>query len=144
MSLQDDEVKDEKVNLLIDDFTNQRKSLENQVLDLEKIRSKLDILFPEQLDNRNVMRFHEKVKSTTELYKSILDVRKEIIKSIKDEIDIRRKVDGKTNDDDFSNYDIRSLAKRVEKIGNDVEQTNKERDSQIKIVKQEEKANVGK
>ena len=124
---------EEKVNSLIIDFSDQRKSLENQVIELEKIRGKLDLLFPESLDNRNVMRFHEKVKSTTELYKSILDVRKEIIKSIKDEIDLRRKIDNKTGDTDFSNFDIRSLANKVEKITRSNEQTN-----EFKLVKKEE------
>jgi len=124
---------EEKVNSLITDFSGQRKSLENQVLELEKLRAKVDILFPESLDNRNVMRFHERVKSTTELYKSILDVRKEIIKSIKDEIDLRRKIDNKSGNDDFSDYDIRSLAHKVEKITRSNEQTN-----DFKLVKKEE------
>lgn len=102
-------------NELIEQFKEQRIALLQMIQDLERIKVKVETLFPEQLDNRQVYRFQEKVKAVTELFKSILDIRKEIMKSVKDEIELRRKFEGPDNEDDVLNdTDIKKLAEKLE------------------------------
>ena len=57
------------------------------------------------------------IKTVTELFKAILEMRKEITKSIKDEIEIRRKISDFGENGDLGEIkDIRGLAKEVEKL----------------------------
>jgi len=85
------------------------------IVDLELIKNKIDKLFPESLDKRFIRFFEEKVKTATGIFNSILDMRKEITKSLKDEIEIRRKLTGGI-DEDFDNIDIHKLASKIEKL----------------------------
>jgi len=120
----------EIIDQLLEEYKQQRQALIIMISDLEKVKQKIDILFPEQLDNRNVMRFQEKVKAVSEMFKSMLDIRKEISSSLKNEIEFRRKITIEDNKSDDENVDIRDLAKKVEKLGGKViaftEQKNRE------------------
>ena len=60
-------------------------------------------------------------RTYTEFYKMLLDLRKEIMKSIKDEVELRRKI-GDTGDDEIDEdsliqmLDISSLSKKMDKL----------------------------
>ena len=85
--------------------------------DIEKLKDKIDTLLPDQLDARYVRFFEEKVKTATEFFKTLLDMRKEIQKSLKDEIDIRRKIDVVERALGVEDIiDIRNLASKVEEF----------------------------
>jgi hypothetical protein len=107
---------DKKV-LLIEEYSKQREELHRMVEELERLKTGVEKIFPERLDARYSRFFEEKIKTVTELFKAILDIRKEITKSIKDEIDLRNKYENGTDGtDDLDGYDIRSLAKRLEQL----------------------------
>ncbi len=100
---------------LLGEIKEQREALKLMIVDLELIKNKIDKLFPESLDKRFIRFFEEKVKTATGIFNSILDMRKEITKSLKDEIEIRRKLTGGI-DEDFDNIDIHKLASKIEKL----------------------------
>jgi len=100
---------------LINEFINQRNAIKSMIVDLEKIKVRIDSLFPETLDKRYIRFFEEKVKSMTDLFRVILDMRKEIIKNTKDEFELRRKISNGDNDNEFD-FDIKKIAKRVEEL----------------------------
>lgn len=108
----------DRIDQLLKEFSEQRDALNKMVVELEVIKSKVDRLFPETLDSRYVRFFNEKVQSATELFKAVLDIRKEIMKSLKDEIEMRKKFELKINDDEELEklVDVRSLARKIEKI----------------------------
>lgn len=106
----------DKYDELIKEFIEQRDSLKKMITDLEKIKDKVDLLFPEVIDKRFVMFFQEKVKAVTELFRVILDMRKEITKNVKDEFEVRRRSTSGFDDNDFEIFDIKKLADRVEKL----------------------------
>ena len=103
------------INQLLDEFKEHRQAIMEMIGDLEKIKVNIDRLIPERLDARYVRFFEEKVKSLTGLFNTLLDMRKEISKSLKDEIEIRRKIDFKDKAQDISEViDIRKLANKVD------------------------------
>lgn len=113
----DDNSGDEIIHGLLSEFKDQRLALHKMIEELETIRKNVDKLFPETLDKRFLMYFQEKVKAVTGLYSSLLDMRKEINKSLKDEIELRRKVKSKEDDEDIDDLmDIRSIADKVNKL----------------------------
>lgn len=108
----------DKYEELINEFVSQRDAIKQMIVDLEKIKQKIDTLLPESLDRRFVRFFEEKVKSITEVFRVMLDLRKEIIKNTKDEIELRKRY--LNNDDDDLDIDglfnIKKLADKVEKM----------------------------
>jgi hypothetical protein len=110
-----------KYELLIDEFVQQRDAIKLMIEDLEKVKIKIDTLLPDSIDKRFVRLFEEKVKAMTELFRVILDMRKEIIKNAKDEIELRKKFLGSDDDDDFdiNIFNIKKIAERVEKLSRD-------------------------
>ena len=108
----------ERKEVLLKEYDEQRGLLKDMVQDLEKIKVKIETLLPERLDARLVRFFEEKVKSISMLFQIILDIRKEILKSVRDEIEMRKKVDiDKELEDSIGN--IRELAHKVEKYQKD-------------------------
>jgi len=103
---------------LLDEYKENRQKLREMIDDLEKLKSKIDLLFPDKLDNRYIRFFEEKVKTISSFFNSILDIRKEINKSLSGEIQIRDKIlrDDEEDKNDISKLiDIRKLAKEVDK-----------------------------
>lgn len=108
----------ERTDALLKEYGDQRDALKLMIADLEKIKVKIDILFPERFDARYAKFFEEKMKSISALFQILLEIRKEILKSVKDELEVRKKVDiEKELEDSIEN--IRDLAKRVEKYQKD-------------------------
>ena len=102
---------------LLNEFKQHRDAIMDMISDLEKIKENINRLFPEKLDHRYVRFFEEKVKSMTGLFNALLDMRKEITKNLKDEIEIRRKVTHAEKERDISDViDIRGLVTKVEDL----------------------------
>jgi Skp family chaperone for outer membrane proteins len=101
---------------LLIEFKEHRNSIKAMITDLEILKANIDKLFPQKLDARYARFFEEKVKSVTEFFKTLLEMRKEIQKSLKDEIDLRRKLDfDEMNENDIEKViDIRGLADKVQ------------------------------
>lgn len=112
-----DKIEDDYVKLL-EEYREQRESLKIMVTDLELMRKNIDNIFPTEFkDARYKFIFEQKIKTATELLKTLLDIRREITKSIKDEIEIRKKITP-AKDDDGEELDIRALAKKIESLNN--------------------------
>ena len=102
---------------LLNEFRDHRNAIMNMIGDLEGIKSQIDRLIPERLDARYVRFFEEKVKSITALFNALLDMRKELTKSLKDEIEIRRKIDITSGGQTLTEIiDIRDIAAKVERF----------------------------
>jgi len=102
------------IDNLLAEYIDHRNAIKNMIIDLEKIRVKIDQLLPETVDKRFKYYFEEKVKAITALFNSLLDMRKEIAKSVKDEIEIRRRmIKGDSLEDLEELLDVRKIAKRV-------------------------------
>jgi len=106
----------EIIETLLEEFKGHRESLLVMIEDLEKLREKVDSLFPDNMTKRSLMYFEQKIKAVTELFKALLDMRKEIAKSVKDEIEIRRKVVRGEESDIESLLNVREIAKKVEQL----------------------------
>jgi len=103
------------IEKLIVQFEDQRKAILEMIEQLETIKQKIDILIPDTLDKRYLRFFEEKVKTITNLFTTLLEMRKEISKNLKEEIEIRRKIVMKETDFDFeSAIDVRKIADRIE------------------------------
>jgi len=112
------ETGDERIESLLKEFDEHRDAIKEMISQIEEIRNKVDRLIPTNLDARYIRFFEEKVKSITNLFSTLLEMRKEITKSVKDEIELRRKLEkvGKPLDDLLQSLDVRSLALQVEEI----------------------------
>jgi hypothetical protein len=113
---------------LIEEYVEQKTKLKEMVIELEKLKIGIEKIFPEKLDVRYSRFLEEKIKAVTELFRGILDIRKEISKSIKEELELRSKyVDGNREDDENNIVgDIRSIARKLEQLNRDDEKLKKE------------------
>jgi hypothetical protein len=103
------------IEKLIVQFEDQRTAIIEMIEQLESIKKKIDILIPDTLDKRYLRFFEEKVKTITNLFTTLLEMRKEISKNLKEEIEIRRKIVMKETDYDFeSTIDVRKIADKIE------------------------------
>ena len=103
------------IDQLIVQFEDQRKAILEMIDQLETIKQKIDLLIPDTLDKRYLRFFEEKVKTITNLFTTLLEMRKEITKNLKEEIEIRRKIIMKETDFDFeSTIDVRKIADKIE------------------------------
>ena len=102
------------VNSLLEEYAEQRTELKNMITGLETLRVKVPELIPDALTKRNAMFLEEKFKAATGIYNSILDVRKELSKILKDEIELRRKLKDQDDEDGEFNFDIRQITRQVE------------------------------
>lgn len=117
MTEEDKKTKDEIILELLSEFKVHRDAIMEMIGDLEKIKVSVDKLIPTQLDARHIRFFEEKIKTITELFKTLLEMRKEIQKSLKEELELRRKIKIGDDDDDLEKHlDIRALATKVEEF----------------------------
>jgi len=108
------------INELVDEFSKQRNSLNDMIKDLEQIKVKINTLFPESMDKRYVRFFEEKMKAMTSLFGTILDIKKEIMKGLKTEIELRKAISSSDNEDNiFDQFDISVMAKKINKLRKD-------------------------
>lgn len=124
---------------LINEFVEQRNAIKEMIKELEIHKAKIDTLFGKSLDSRYLKFFEERVKTLTELFKIILDMRKEIIKNTKDEFELRRKLSSGEDDDIDGIVDIKKIADKVERLRKDkilLEQTLNKTDDEPKSITQ--------
>lgn len=103
---------------LLLEFKSQRDEVVAMVEEVEDLRSQVSLLFPEKIDIRTRKFLEDKVKAMVGFYNVLLDMRKEISKSIKDELDFRRRLETEEFDpEDISEFlDIHELSKKVDKF----------------------------
>jgi 6-pyruvoyl-tetrahydropterin synthase len=101
---------------LMGEFDEHRKAIKSMIADLERIKAKIDRVIPDTLDARYIRFFEEKVKSVTNLFNSLLEMRKEITKSVREELELRNKISGsKDRTQELEDLlDIRQMAEKVE------------------------------
>jgi len=115
MSTQDQLDKQKLLDDLLNQFEEQRGEIKLMITDLERLRGKIDLLLPEQMDSRFMRFFEEKVKTLTSFFSILLDMRKEITKNLKEEIELRRKFISDEELGGIEDYlDIRDFATKVE------------------------------
>ena len=114
---------------LLEGFKQQRVDLETMITDVEQIKKKIDDLFPEKMEKRYRNMFEEKVKAASSLFNVLLDVRKELIKSMRDEIEIRRRITTESTGGMEDIFNIRQLADKVDALNK----------KQLKVVKKVDK-----
>ena len=74
-------------------------------------------MIPTRLDARHIRFFEEKVKSVTALFNSLLEMRKEIARCVKEEIEIRRKIDKGDKEYDLDEmFNVREFADKVDEF----------------------------
>ncbi len=118
---------------LLDEFEEQRIEIKAMITDLERLRGKIDLLLPEQLDARFMRFFEEKIKTLTSFFSILLDMRKEITKNLKEEIELRRKFKDAGELGGIEEYlDIRKFASKVEDFRKKKEQLQKGREKESK------------
>jgi uncharacterized protein YjgD (DUF1641 family) len=122
-------------NLLVE-FAGQRDEIKEMLGELEILKKNIDSLFPETMDKRYKMFFDEKVKAATSFFNVLLDMRKELIKSLKDEIEIRRKIEHKDKMFDLDGLlDVRQMARTVETFKDKTEKLKKKRSTKGEVIK---------
>jgi len=122
--IEEDSNQDDIFDSLVKEFSSSRKEIYKMIEELDGIMKNVKQLFPDKFDARYRMVFQERVKAVTELFKACLDMRKEITKNIKEEVELRRKV-GKS--DSIENIEeilnIASMAEKIEDFQNKVTKT---------------------
>lgn len=112
---------DERIGGLLEQFEEQRAEIKKMIAELETIKGKIDQLIPTNLDKRYFRFFEDKVKAVTGFFNILLEMRKEITKNLKDEIELRRKV---TLEDDFdpeTDLDLRKIANTISEMNDEKE-----------------------
>lgn len=102
-----------EIDSLVVKLSESRTELTKCMTDLDGLRSKVGELFPQGQDFRNKWVLEEKIKAMSSLYSTLLSFRQEYNKTIKEEIDIRRKI---VNGEADADVDIRSLASSMENL----------------------------
>jgi len=121
------------IQVLLDDFQQQRLALLQMISDVEELKANINNLFPEKLDARYSRFFEDKVKTAVSMFNVLLDIRKELLKTTKDEIDIRRRVVGKGDLNDL--IDVRKLAKKIENFDGAKDRLQKKKEDLIQSKK---------
>lgn len=132
-----------KVIQLLEVFEENRNAIMEMIGDLEKLKDKLDTIFPETTDARHMRFFEEKVKAISSFFNVLLDMRKEINKSLKDEMEMRRRVEGKEGEIDLEGLlDIRGAARKIENFQDAADRMKKKRTQNIKEMELPENVTV--
>jgi hypothetical protein len=112
-------------NALLEKLKASRTKLEDYSNEVETLRDDVLNLFPKQMDYRKKWVFEERIKTTSQFYDSLLRVRQEINKSIKEEIELRRKLNEKEFDPKKAiENSIRDIVDEIEKRNEEKEDDN--------------------
>ena len=125
---------EDKFDLLISEYDDHRIAIKEMIVDLEKFKKRIDMLLPESIDARYMRYFEEKIKAVTSLFNSLLDMRKEITKSVKDEIELRRKSEGDGGTLELEDLiDVRSMVDTIDKFRNKTQDIKHQRREENKM-----------
>ncbi len=103
---------DPKINELLEQLSTSRSELSKYMTDVDGLRKNVDDIFPKSQDFRNKFVLEEKIKAASSFYSTLLNIRQEFNKTIKEEIEIRRRLQPKTAADQV--LDIREAARLIE------------------------------
>jgi len=81
----------DKINRLLDQFDENRQELKKTISELTELKENVLEMFPKKLDLRNKFILEERLKTLTEFHNVIFKYRQELNRTLKDEIEIRRK-----------------------------------------------------
>ena len=126
---------------LLEKISGSRKELEEDLVDVRKLKDKLETLFPTELNFRNKHILEEKIKTVTGFYSTILNYRQEINKSLTSEIEIRRRLNAKGGDE--QTFNIRELAHEIEEARSQKVVFEREKESEYAPEEKIEKAEDG-
>jgi len=120
------QLNDDKIKRILLELQEQKEHLENLINEINEIKTNLDSLFPETLQARHLRFYEERIKTITSLFNLILDIRKEIVRIIKQEFDINSKIEhsGDIEKFLFENLDVRKIASRIESFKRDLADKN--------------------
>jgi hypothetical protein len=122
---------DEIIIDLLKEFKDQRDKIKEMVVEVEDLQEQVSLLFPDKVDARTRKFLEDKVKTMVAFYNVLLDMRKEISKSVKEELDFRRRLENEEFDpEDLSELlDVSELSKKVDQF---LDKKTKLRDKRIK------------
>ena len=103
-----------KIEELLSQLSESRSKLSEYMNDVDTIRQKVDTIFPTTQDFRNRFVLEEKIKAASSFYSTLLSIRQEYNKTIKEEIEIRRKIE--SNNPEEGEVDVRAVADQVEQM----------------------------
>jgi len=104
-----------KAQELLKEYDDHRDAIKLMIVDLEGLKVNIEKLIPTQLDARHIRFFEEKIKAITSLFSTLLEMRKEIAKSVKEEIEIRRKVERSDSEYDLEDvFNVREFADKID------------------------------
>ena len=101
----------DKIDELLKSFEENRDSLHEMVGDIEEFKKHMAKLLPDKIDYRSRFVWEEKMKTISTILGTELSIRKQIDDSIKNEINIRTKMDVDDTDQGRDFYE--SLSKLV-------------------------------
>jgi len=114
VNFKDETAHNKIINDLLQKITTTRGSLEDDLIEISKIKNKVENLFPADItDFRNKHLLEEKLKTFNSFFSTLLNIKQEINKSVTGEIEIRRKLLGK-EDNSNKTMDVRALADQLE------------------------------
>jgi len=116
---------DPKIDALLDQYEKNRVDLKNKLTNLEQLSCDVNNMFPKNTDFRNRYILDDKLKVMSHFYSTMLSFTQEINRSIKDEIEIRRR-NSKGVEEDF---DIRKVAKILDKENLKLVKKNEEKEA---------------
>ncbi len=102
---------------LLEEYNEHRAAIKNMIKDLEEIKENVEKILPKSLDARYIRFFEEKIKTITALFNALLEMRKEIARSVREEIDIRRKLDKGADAYELEDvFNVRDLADKIDEF----------------------------
>jgi hypothetical protein len=125
---------DPKIEQLLSSYSASRAELLKYLTDVDTIRTKVDSIFPTNLDNfRNKFFLEEKIKSMSSFFTMLLNIRQEYNKSIKDEIEIRRKINDGDNDEEDIDVMTRRIAEELDRQQRDAANQDPPKEEPVKL-----------
>jgi regulator of replication initiation timing len=109
----------EKFEGLINQYEENRDQLKELIKEIEELKQNVKDIMPKNNDFRNRHLVDDKIKILTSFYDTIIKMRQEINKSLKEEIELRRKYQEfiEKDNNEWSNMDesdlIRSILKKT-------------------------------
>jgi hypothetical protein len=123
----DDSEIDFKIDALFEEFYENRENIKKMIIDLEELKVGIEKMFPKKFDKRYQYLISERIQAVTNIFGTLLDMRKEINRSIKNELELRRKVNIQDKSFDIDELmDMSSIAKKINQFNSKIEKTQKQ------------------
>lgn len=111
-----------KIDKLLEALSSNRSDLGDMINDVKEFRKSIDKLLPKKIDFRNRFLWEEKMKTISNVLSTELAIRKQVDDSIKNEINIRTKIDDDGQDQNRDYYE--AIAKAIDEGKITVEKPN--------------------